>query len=858
MHKRLLQSLFLFVIFAYPVLVKAQPVNDFQCNPVQLGTLPAAPLCTPSGPGYTIGMPVSQTGSTINATNDSLSGSISTCTAVTVLKDVWYNFIATESHVVVTLKGVGTAPLTDAYVGIYEAATNECVGLLPRACHASTGIPLDTFEFGPLAFGLHYYLQVASTSNTGAGAFSISVRSKNVCADCMKNSFLLAYPAPVQAAYPPDTTVGFCYSVVGYNEQYGNRLHGIVPLLGSGWDATTLTPVSLPASADGAGTWNWYNNISIDGSLQTGAFYNIGTDADPTNNVGDQGGFISVWTTCFTVKTQVKTLCDGGQTDLSIQFINYSDGESGSLVTPQTCAGDANYVFDAHMSCCQKPYGYTTAAGCNGSEDGALNAYGGSLSIFGYTYDLYNNDGIQIDNFSSVTAPYTNDSLDPGNYYLFVTDIQNNCRAGLNMYVPGPMIYTIAQTGYGCGSGCGNSAAVTITSGGAQTVSWNGGTGSGTSASGLCPGWNYVTIVDTGLVACTINDSVYIMNLPAASADFEYNQTYYCTADTFAEVTSFPVAAGGTFSLLSPSANTLDPYTGTVTLTASGTMYIKYQAPAPCLNTATDTIYVEISPAPVSLSAYVDHIICSGNPNPNFINTTSGNKIIWYDASMTAIGYQLPGTGFDPFLSASPAIGTYTFYVTQEDIAASSCESAPKQITIYIENSPAVSAGEDVATCAGFGVLLQATSSDPVNFVWSPSSLLNDAMVAAPLATITQNTLFYVVGTDLSSGCSASDSVNVFIDSLSSCGLVVYTGFTPNGDGNNDYWYIDGIGNDASNIVSVYNRWGEKIWEVTGYDNINRRWEGKSGNNGYLPDGTYYYLINFNNELLKGWVELTR
>lgn len=851
--KRLYSLLVLFVFFC-SALVNAQPPNDFQCTPHDMGALPMAPICSPSGPGFTIGGPISASGTTLGATNDSLSGSIHSCTTA-MLKDVWYKFSGSETHVIITIKGVGANPLQNAYVGLYETLTDECVGLMPRQCHVSSGVALDTFDFGPLAFGVKYYLQVSSTTASGAGNFLLTVRGKNVCADCMHNSVLQSYPLPVRGAFPPDTTVGFCYSVVGYNEQFGNRFHGVVPLLGSGWDATTLNVISLPASADGVGTWNWHSGLNVHGDIVSGVFYDVG-DANPLNNLGDQGGLTHLWTTCFTVKTQTQALCAAGQNDLSILFRNYSDGESGSLITPQNCAGDAEYVLDAHMDCCQKPYVLPSAAACDSVYNGAINAYGGSFSFFGYTYDLYDHNGALIDNFFSASTNYSNDSLIPGNYYLYVTDHQNNCQSAINVLINGPLVYTIDQTAFGCGSSCTNAAQLNIISGAVQSVLWDNGSTTMT-ATGLCPGFHSVTITDTGTFACTKVANFFITSLGFGNSNFDYNQGFYCTSDTFATIGSFPTATGGTFSLAAGSVtNPVDPSTGTVTLVNPGTVYIKYDSPPPCNSVTFDTIIVGMSPPPVSMPVYSDHFICVGNPNPNFINGTTTFNINWYDTANTNIGMQTPGSGFDPFFGSPATPGIYNFTVTQQNPSASSCESGPIGITISVFNNPPVDAGADQSTCPGFGVQLQATGAD--SYVWSPSALLDNATVSNPTASLDQTAMFFVVGTNTTNGCSTIDSVRISIDSLAGCGLVIYSGFTPNGDTHNDFWFIDGISKDRKNTVSIFNRWGEKIWEQSGYNNDEVKWHGQNGRGELLPDGTYYYLINFESKQYKGWVELTR
>src|ERR1043166_8047486 len=218
--------------------------NDFQCTPTSLGLIPFASPCA-GGSAFTTGSPISNTGTTIGATTDSLSGAILSCHSGSPIHDVWYSFTASEAHVQIQIQGVGATPLNNSYVAIYEALTNECAGLVPRECSVGTGTGPHNMEFGPLTLGVKYFLQIASnTPPTGDGAFVLTINSKSICNDCSKNSVLNCYPLPVKAAYPPDTTVGFCYSVIGYNELFGNRLHGVVPVLGNGWDITTLTPYS--------------------------------------------------------------------------------------------------------------------------------------------------------------------------------------------------------------------------------------------------------------------------------------------------------------------------------------------------------------------------------------------------------------------------------------------------------------------------------------------------------------------------------------------------------------------------------------------------------------------------------------
>ena len=74
---------------------------------------------------------------------------------------------------------------------------------------------------------------------------------------------------------------------------------------------------------------------------------------------------------------------------------------------------------------------------------------------------------------------------------------------------------------------------------------------------------------------------------------------------------------------------------------------------------------------------------------------------------------------------------------------------------------------------------------------------------------------------------------------------------TNNGDLLNDKFEIVGIENYPNNRVIIFNRWGNKVWEIRGYspDNLTRCFTGFSNLEGggvptRLPDGTYYFIID--------------
>lgn len=70
--------------------------------------------------------------------------------------------------------------------------------------------------------------------------------------------------------------------------------------------------------------------------------------------------------------------------------------------------------------------------------------------------------------------------------------------------------------------------------------------------------------------------------------------------------------------------------------------------------------------------------------------------------------------------------------------------------------------------------------------------------------------------------------------------IVIYDGFSPNEDGMNDAFTIEGVQYFPNNELQVYNRWGNRVLFTKQYKNDWRgTWDGRP-----LPDGTYFYLFD--------------
>jgi gliding motility-associated-like protein len=83
--------------------------------------------------------------------------------------------------------------------------------------------------------------------------------------------------------------------------------------------------------------------------------------------------------------------------------------------------------------------------------------------------------------------------------------------------------------------------------------------------------------------------------------------------------------------------------------------------------------------------------------------------------------------------------------------------------------------------------------------------------------------------------------------------------FTPNGDGINDTWSIANLGKYPENLVLVFNRWGQKVYEHSGeYE----PWDGRDYFGRELEANSYYYIIygdkDQDKSIIKGSVSIIR
>ena len=169
-----------------------------------------------------------------------------------------------------------------------------------------------------------------------------------------------------------------------------------------------------------------------------------------------------------------------------------------------------------------------------------------------------------------------------------------------------------------------------------------------------------------------------------------------------------------------------------------------------------------------------------------------------------------------------------------------------------------------VFNISDYETLVKINSSDAVSFFESQVNAqnnINPILNSTNYIALSTPKIIYI-RLDNGGGCY---SITSFVLNTKNCPPVVNNFVSPDNDGYNDTFHIEGLKDIFLNHkISIYNRWGKLVW--TGNNNSNE-WDGFA-NNGLLidekqiPSGTYYYFIELNdaeyNEPLTGYLYLTK
>ncbi len=205
--------------------------------------------------------------------------------------------------------------------------------------------------------------------------------------------------------------------------------------------------------------------------------------------------------------------------------------------------------------------------------------------------------------------------------------------------------------------------------------------------------------------------------------------------------------------------------------------------------------------------------------------------------------------------------GIYSVIVTNASGCASSSSDAITTIVIPApcsNQSPVINITQATTPIAGkISIDLTLLISDADNNLDLATLKIVNQPASGATAQIIDNVLtidyagFSFVGVDkisievcdLLGSCAQQElTVNVVGD------LIIHTGVSPNGDLFNEKWIIQNIEalpDTKENTVSIYNRWGDLVFETTNYDNNTRVFRGINNNGNEVTSGVYFYKIEF-------------
>jgi gliding motility-associated-like protein len=162
-------------------------------------------------------------------------------------------------------------------------------------------------------------------------------------------------------------------------------------------------------------------------------------------------------------------------------------------------------------------------------------------------------------------------------------------------------------------------------------------------------------------------------------------------------------------------------------------------------------------------------------------------------------------------------------------------------VTVKVVPIVKVNAGRDTSVVINQPLQLTATSNTDTlttNFLWAPSSWLNNNTIYNPIATYTSpiDSIRYKVRATTTEGCFGEDEIFVRVYT-NAPDILVPSGFTPNADGKNDIIKAIPIGIKIFQYFNVYNRFGQLMYSSP---EIGKGWDGNFGGSSQ-PAGTYVY-----------------
>ena len=315
------------------------------------------------------------------------------------------------------------------------------------------------------------------------------------------------------------------------------------------------------------------------------------------------------------------------------------------------------------------------------------------------------------------------------------------------------------------------------------------------------------------------------------------------------------------------------------TPTACATTTVQITVPA-----ATPTPTVHATPDEFTYSGTatqtVGNVLTNDTVSGTTSATTSNVTINQVSTPTGAVVPRIDTSNGNVIVPNNTPAGIYTITYQICTVATpTACATATVQVTVPAATSTPtiapIAVDDRTTTPLNTPIVVNVLANDTLNGATTPNVVANPAngTVIVNLDGSIEyrpNTGFTGTDTFVYELCNPQgncDSATVTIEVVNT--IIPYNGMSVDGDGKNDHFHIGGIESYPNNVVRIYNRWGVKVFETEGYDNVTRVFRGIS--NGRvtvnapekLPQGTYYYVIEYydhnnNKESKVGWLYIKK
>ncbi|MEO7310977.1 MAG: gliding motility-associated C-terminal domain-containing protein [Chitinophagaceae bacterium] len=329
------------------------------------------------------------------------------------------------------------------------------------------------------------------------------------------------------------------------------------------------------------------------------------------------------------------------------------------------------------------------------------------------------------------------------------------------------------------------------------------------------------------ITSCRVNSDNITVNVNALPAPQASNNGPGCEGQSLV----LSATNGETYEWTGPgnyTSNTAQPTILTISTANAGKYYVKVTTQAGCINTDSTIVSVYVSPV---ADAGADLRICEGAST--LLQGSGGASFAW-----------APDTGLSANNISSPTANPTdsTLYILT--VSNGTCTDTDS-VLVAVLKKPVANAGPDLQIFQGGTANLQGSfSGSGVVYYWTPDYNISgsDSDINISVAPLSDTT--YTLHVASQDGCgTATDEVFVRVFKK----ITVPNVFSPNGDGINDDWRIDGLFTFPESDLHVFDRYGRQVYASRGYP---KPWDGKYQSK-ELPVGTYYYIIDLKNGLKK-------